>query len=217
MNVYVDESGDLGFSPRATKFFIVAYIISDSGISIRTRMSRILKKLHNRGKYHISRNELKFSRMNHYCRSIVLEQLCKTDVEIGVVVVEKCKVVERLRSDSPMLYNYLLVHHIMSALVSRIETEQKTNIVFDKSLPKRQISSFNKYLLDKASFLSFKEGNDLPIDRIFSQHIDSEIEPCLQAADAVAGAYFQKYEHGDAQYVEMLKDKISYFKYLWKR
>lgn len=217
MNVYVDESGDLGFSDKSTKFFVVAYIISNSGVSIRTRMKRILKKLHNKGKYHFSRNELKFSRMNRECRITVLEQICASDAEIGVVIVEKEQVLQRLRDDSPRLYNYFLVHHIMSALVPRIETEQRVNIVFDKSLPKKQIDAFNKYLLEKASYLSYLEGNKFPSERIYSQHIDSEIEPCLQAADAVAGAYFQKYEHGNGLYVDLLKDKISYFKYLWKR
>lgn len=217
LNVYVDESGDLGFSKKSTKFFIIAYIVSDSVITIRTRMKRILKKLHNKGKYHFSRNELKFSRMNSYCRRIVLEELCKSDLEIGVVVVEKRHVLERLRKDLTVLFNWLLVHHIMSALVPRIESEQKINIVFDKSLPKKRITEFNEYLLEKASYLSYRDGKDLRLDRIFSQHMDSEIEPCLQAADAVAGAYFQKYENEDGQYVEMLSEKISYFKYLWRR
>ena len=28
MKVYIDECGDLGFSPRATRFFVVAFFIS---------------------------------------------------------------------------------------------------------------------------------------------------------------------------------------------
>jgi len=155
--------------------------------------------------------------MSQYCRSAVITQLCQSEVEIGVVVVEKRHVLERLQNNLTVLYNWLLVHHIMSALVPRIESEQKINIVFDKSLPKKRITEFNEYLLEKASFLSYRDGNELRLDRIFSQHLDSEIEPCLQAADAVAGAYFQKYENEDGQYVEMLTEKISYFKYLWRR
>ena len=217
MNVYVDESGDLGFSDNSTRFFVVAYIISDSIPSIRTKMKRILKKLHNKRKYHFSRNELKFSRMNDFCRKKVLEELCKNDLETGVVIVEKKHVIDKLRKDLTILYNWLLVHHIMSALVPRINSEEQINIVFDKSLPKRRIEEFNRYLIEKASYLSYKDGNDLRLDRIYSQHIDSEIEPCLQAADAVAGAYFQKYERGNNHYAEALRDRISYFKYLWRK
>lgn len=176
MNVYVDESGDLGFSKKSTRFFIVAYIVSDSAPSIRTKMKRILKKLHNKRRYHFSRNELKFSRMDGHCRRVVLEQLCKSDLDIGVVVVEKRHVLDKLRKDLTVLYNWLLVHHIMSALVPHISSKQKINIVFDKSLPKKRIRKFNRYLIEKASFLSYRDGNDLRLDRIYSQHIDSEIE-----------------------------------------
>lgn len=217
MNVYVDESGDLGFSEKSTKFFIVAYIVSDSISSLRTKMKRILKKLHNKRKYHFSRNELKFSRMNGYCRQLVLEKIRHSDLDIGVVVVEKKHVKKELRNDLTILYNWLLVHHIMSALLPRLATKQKINIVFDKSLSKKRITGFNKYLKEKVSYLSYRDGATLPLDCIYCQHIDSEIEPCLQATDAVAGAYFQKYEKGDNQYVEIVTDKISSFTYLWRK
>lgn len=217
LNVYVDESGDLGFSKKSTKFFIITYIASDSSSILRTKMKRILKKLHNKKKYHFSRNELKFSRMNTYCRKLVLEKLCPSDLEIGVVVVEKKHVKKELREDLTILYNWLLVHHIMSALLPRMEAGQKINIVFDKSLPKKRIIAFNRYLMDKVSYLSYRDGSDLALDCIYSEHIDSEIEPCLQAADAVAGAYFQKYEREDSQFVAIIKDKISSFTYLWRK
>ena len=217
LNVYVDESGDLGFSEKSTKFFIVAYIVSDSIPSLRTKMKRILKKLHNKRKYHFSRNELKFSRMNSYCRKLVLEKIRHSDLDTGVVVVEKKQVKEELRNDLTRLYNWLLVHQIMSVLLPRLATTQKINIVFDKSLSKKRIMGFNKYLKEKLSYLSYRDGVTLPLDNIYSQHIDSEIEPCLQAADAVAGAYFQKYEKGDNQYAEIVNDKISAFIYLWRK
>lgn len=51
MDVYVDESGDLGFSPKSTKFFIIAFLTCDSSFNIRKEMSRLLKKLHKKGLY----------------------------------------------------------------------------------------------------------------------------------------------------------------------
>jgi hypothetical protein len=74
MHVYVDESGDLGFSEKSTKFFVVAYVVCNSSTTLETNVKRVLKKLHNKGQYHFSRNELKFSRMSADCRKSVLEK-----------------------------------------------------------------------------------------------------------------------------------------------
>ena len=46
MHVFVDESGDLGFSKAATKYFIVAYIECNAPIKIQTDLKRLLKHLH---------------------------------------------------------------------------------------------------------------------------------------------------------------------------
>jgi hypothetical protein len=64
--VFVDESGDLGFTSKVTKFFVVAYLECDSPQRIRVEMARALKHLHKKKRYSIARNELKFSRMDNY-------------------------------------------------------------------------------------------------------------------------------------------------------
>ncbi len=215
MDVYVDESGDLGFSEKSTRFFVVAYVVSDSTNTLEILMKRLLKKFHNRKKYHYSRNELKFSRMNPECRKKVLRSVYQCALDLGVVVVEKAKVRGGLRKDLTILYNWLLVHHIMSALVPRLNNGEKIRIVFDKSLPKKRIVSFNEYLQNKVSYLSYTEGYEVELDQIVSNHANSEYEPCLQAADAVAGAYFQQYENEDEQYIEIIKNKVRSFRYLW--
>ncbi len=89
MDVYVDESGDLGFKPNATKYFVVAFLTCDSSLDMRKEMTRLLKKLHQKGQYHYSRNELKFSKMNDLCRKIVLQKISGVDCYKGVIIVEK--------------------------------------------------------------------------------------------------------------------------------
>jgi hypothetical protein len=211
----VDESGDLGFKEKSTKFFVVAYVISNSTSTLEKLMKRLLKKFHTRKKYHYSRNELKFSRMNKNCRKKVLQSVYQCSLDLGVVIVEKSKVSGKLRKDLTILYNWLLVHHIMSALVPRLNNGEQIRIVFDKSLPKNRIISFNEYLQNKVSYLSYTEGYEVALNQIVSNHANSEFEPCLQAADAVAGAYFQQYENKNEEYVEMIKDKVRSFRYLW--
>jgi hypothetical protein len=216
LDVYVDEAGDLGFSERATKFFVVAFLACDTSINTRTEMKRALKRLHERRKYPYSNDELKFSKMNGYCREYVLKKVAQSGSHLGVVVVQKDRVAKKLREDLTVLYNWLVVHNIMSALHPLLETTQKMNVFFDKSLSKKRIASFNEYVKEKTSYLSYAKGSNLPYDCVAAYHVDSRVEPCLQAVDAIAGAYFQLYEHQNAAYVAIIKDKISSFTYLWK-
>lgn len=214
--MYVDESGDLGFSEKATKFFIIAYLACDSSITIRTEMKRVLKRLHEKKAYHSKQDELKFCKMDDYCRKIVLERIVQSNANIGVIVVEKRYVKSDLREKLPVLYNWLMVHNIISALIPNLELGQQIRITFDKSLSKTRILDFNHYVKEKASYLSYIRGNSLSPDIIISDHIDSKLEPCLQAVDSVAGAYFQKYEHSDDTYADIIKNVTS-FTYLWRK
>ncbi len=63
---------DLGFSEKATKYFIVAYVECETPVRLRTELRRLLKRLHQKERYSKSRNELKFSRMDEYCRKSAL-------------------------------------------------------------------------------------------------------------------------------------------------
>lgn len=216
MDVYVDESGDLGFKAKATRYFIVAFITCDSSFNIRKEMNRTLKKLHCKGKYPYAYNELKFCRMDDFCRKIVLQKIDTTDSYKGVIVVEKSRIDSKLRNDPVKLYNYLVVHNVMSALFPFLLTKRKMHLVMDKSLCKSRIEAFNDYVKNKASYMSYTNGADLPFDCVSADHLDSVREPCLQVVDSIAGAYFQAYEKNDPTYENILKNYINYFNKLWQ-
>ncbi len=216
LHVFVDESGDLGFSKAATKYFIVAYIECDKPERLRTELKRLLKRLHQKKRYSRSRNELKFSRMDDYCRKSVLAKIAECDVSLGVVVLEKARVEDKLRQDPAKLYNWCVVHNIMLSLLQQIATGNKIQITFDKSLPIWRINEFNSYATNKASYLLYEKGSSPPSNSISLNHITSEKEFCLQAADAIAGAYFQKHEKQNNEYAKIIDQKVSFFKYLWK-
>lgn len=83
MHFFVDESGDLGFSEAAAKYFAVAYIEREAPVRLRTELRRLLKGLHQEKKYSMSRNELKFSRMDDYCRKNTLAKIGECDAVQG--------------------------------------------------------------------------------------------------------------------------------------
>ena len=194
----------------------MAYLECESPQRIRTELKRLLKHLHQKKKYSIARNELKFSRMDDYCRKRVLAKIVECDVVLGTVILEKARVKANLRKEPATLYNWCVVHNIMLSLLPHLTTENKMQITFDKSLPMWRIGEFNSYVTNKASYLLYETGDNLPPSCISLNHIASENEFCLQATDAVAGAYFQKYEKQNDAYVKIIEHKVGSFKYLWK-
>lgn len=217
MHVFVDESGDLGFTTSSSRFFIVAYLECESPHKLRVEMKRTLRHLHQKNDYSLARNELKFSRMNEFCRKYVLKKIAECDVNLGVVILEKAMVDANLIREPKILYNWCVVHNIVLSLLSHIVANRKVHLVFDKGLPTWEINEFNTYVKNKVRYLLNEQGTELVPDFISSEHLSSELEPCIQSADAIAGAYFQKYENGNDEFIRVIEEKVGAFKYLWRK
>jgi len=220
MYVYVDESGDLGFSQRSTRFFVVAYLCVEQPFELTKKMKRLLKKLHKKKMYARGYNELKFSNSKDTIRVKVLETIYKSEVDIGYIVLEKAKVKPELQNKRTTLYNFVVVDRIMKNIIPLINPMTELNIIIDKSLPRSSRLAFNNYAKNKASWL-FKirwgQINSIMLSNIKVQHVNSQKEPCLQATDFLAGACFHKYEYGNDFYYRIISGKVKYFDYLWNR
>ena len=217
MYVYIDESGNLGFSLKSTQFFVVAYLTLEHPFEMGKAMKRQLKRLHKRRKYARGYNELKYSKSRDAVKQKVLRKICQCDVKIGFVVLEKAKVVPQLKENPTILYNYLIVDKVMRAVLPSVDSNDKLNIIVDKSLPRSSREAFNIYARNKASWLLTIWDKEYPIEMsaIEVRHENSQKEPCLQAADFLAGACFCKYERNNDCYYQLFENKVEYFKYLW--
>jgi len=216
VEVFIDESGDLGFSSKSTKFFVVAYVIPKQPWALRIQIRRILKRLHRAKKY--TGSELKFSNSSYKTRLIVLKKLSKLDWESGIIILEKRKVKEDLRKNINILYNFTIVNYVMRNILLQLEPSEPLKLVVDKSLPKSSREAFNDYVKRKANWVwSVELGRAPPLSKgqITVSHLSSEMEQCLQLADYVAGAAFQKYERGVQDFYKLIEDKITAFNYLW--
>jgi hypothetical protein len=216
--VYVDESGDLGFSEKSTKFFVVSYLILETPHVVEHRMKKLLKKLHKRGVYAKGQCELKHSNSNQHVRISVLEELCKCEMNIGYIVLEKEKVYDTLRGNPNILYNYFIVHTIMINIVPKLNSSDKLVLILDKSLSGHSKEAFNIYARSKASWVAKINEKEYPIElsSIKIKHLRSHDEPCLQAVDFLAGTCFQKYERGNETNFQLIESKIEYFNYYWE-
>jgi len=219
MHVYIDESGDLGFSPRSTRFFVIAYLNLDYPFETEILMKRLLKRLHQRRKYARGCNELKYSNSKDTVKQIVLGKICQCDLKIGLVVLEKTKVHRKLRRNRTKLYNYIIVDKVLRKILPELNSTDRLNVIIDRSLSRPSRKAFNDYLREKASWLltvEWGQPNQIVLSNIEVQHRDSQREPCLQATDFLAGACFHKYEHNDDCFFQIIENRVEYFDYLWK-
>jgi hypothetical protein len=211
IDVFVDESGDLGFNPRSSKIFVVSYFITQDTERIRINTKRLLKRINNKYKRTIS--EFKFSKDSHETRMRFFNLIKRMDIVVGCVVIEKRTVKDELKEKHLILYNYLTVNYVITNILSRYEPN-RILFIMDKSLSKKSIMEFNNYLKGKVSWKSFvMNKNESDIDVC---HINSQDEPCIQVADYLAGAVFSKFEHNNNIYYDLIKDKIQ-FKNSWGR
>lgn len=211
-HVFIDESGDLGFTQKSTRYFVTAYLIIRRPDVLRKRMRRFLKRFHERGKYPHGAGELKFSRAGKWVKNKVLEEIIKYDVNIGEIVLKKWKVKTDLKENLNLLYNYVVVHNIMVMILPIVDKGDKLKLNLDKCMPGSQAKAFSDYASRKVSYLwQVRLSRPTPIPRICVTQTRSDDEPCIQAVDFVAGAIFRKHERRDDTYYSILEKsgKIS--------
>jgi hypothetical protein len=75
LDIFVDESGDLGFGPKSTKYFIVAYLFLRGTPKFRDEFRWLYLRLKRHFKYF--HDELHFSQSTDAIRRKGLQLICK--------------------------------------------------------------------------------------------------------------------------------------------
>lgn len=213
--VFVDESGDLGFSPQSSPFFTLGYaIMLNQNSSIIENKTRRLRKNMNRSKKITGMQEFKFSNDSDKTRVRFLKKINKFDLKLGAVVVSKDSVKKELKTDKTLLYNYIAVHEIIDTIISfYLKPHSPYNTityVIDKSTSVSE-DDFNEYCEGKIKKLA-KPRNFMSDIKTSIKHLDSKSDSRLQVADYVAGSVSTKFTRGKSKYYDMIKNKISHKK-----
>ena len=217
--VYVDESGDLGFSEKSLKrspIFIIAYFAPSKPLRLANDLKKFLKKIE------FKAPELKFHEDTDKTRLAVLKFLKKEcEFEAGYVAISKRAVKEELRKDPSVLYNYLAGHFVISRVI-RAYNPLKITYIIDKSMKKSRRLEFNEYAVKKARWVAiqlakskeipFKSSQFTTLPEIEVKHEDSRKDACIQIADYLAGAVGRAFRR-DKKYYEIIAEK---FRKDWK-
>lgn len=214
VTVFVDESGNLGFGNGGSSFFVIGYVmmINDNPFFNRNKVTRLLRHVNTKQKQRRKISEFKFSEDSHEIRIKFLNLIKTLPISASVVLVSKDSVMNHLRDDPVVVYNYLAVEYVITKIINEhLKPSSPYNTItytIDESLTKKAQKNFNRYCQDKISFLS-KERPFAANIAVKIQHLNSRYEPCLQISDYIASATFQKFERGNPQYLDLIKEKIK--------
>lgn len=190
--LYLDESGDCG--EKGSKYLILAALIVDDPAPL----DRIIKNMR-RNKY---RKELKKAyeiKANKSSKGLIRHMLLKLNelqnTKIIYIVLEKKKIFSAyLKNDSHKLYNYVAGKLAQNIILDELDVE----IRIDKSKGKQLLrDDFNQYFLMKLNEKS-------SIRRITIQHNYSHSWSGLQFADILSWSCFQKFEHNNIEYIDLI-------------
>ena len=204
MHIYIDESGDMGFTGRSSPYFVLVALVVHDPLSIRRCFARI-RRTKLKKKYR-ELPEFKFNNSSAEIKRRILSCIASADVEICFCVLRKKQVRQHLRTEHQIVYNYL-TGVLISTIIGKYHPDDEIEITVDKSLNGIQREAFNQYLVFKT--MEKNPVNAPPLPAISIDHADSASEPCIQAVDFVAGALHYQYREDDDTYRRIIDGKIS--------
>jgi len=202
--IYLDESGDLGFGSRASRYFVLAAIITREPEQVQRCIKKVRKQ--KLPKKYKKIPELKFHNSSQTIRGRVLDCVARTDTDIAYAVLRKHQVYERLKSKPSILYNYIS-GSLIAKIITAYKLEGLVKVFVDRSLYGFEREHFDNYLTWKACLGNYSE--ELNIDPPEIVHIDSRQDRCIQVVDFVAGAIGHRYSMEDPSYYNTIEPRVS--------
>ncbi len=207
VEVYLDESGDLGFSTRGTKHFVIVAL----ALPEPEGLARIVKRISRRHFFSFEKSiEFKFNKSSERAKRLLLDGIARTGCSISWGGIVKENTPMRLRDNKNELYGYLC-SRTTSELTRRIQS-RSIRIVLDRRSGNRSVRKDLEEHLALA-VVDHHLGHFRP--RIEFSHLDSMACEGIQATDFVAGAVFQGLERSNLSYLERVKGRVVHGELFW--
>ena len=205
--VYLDESGDLGFSERSSQYLVIAATIASSDVNFDRIVKKVNRKLKIEGK---CQAEVKFNNSDDHIRHNYIDRYCETGCSIVWCAVKKENVYPDLQFKKDKLYNYLC-GKTMSRVFGSVHTK-KFNVILDRrSGGRAQRNDIDRYL---GGILTSDHMGAFPPELVIS-HYDSCNNAGLRVHDFVVGSIFQHVERGNSSYYDKLRKKVIWGGVMW--
>jgi len=171
VDIYIDESGDIGLGPKSSPFFVIAALIIHQPLQIqrcfkKIRKNRLKKKLR-------ELPELKFNNSDNVIKRRVLDCLATSDIEFWCSVLRKEQLYDRLRTQPQIVYNYL-TGSLIANIYFHYQPFSEFNVIVDKSLNGIHKEQFDQYIIYKTMERHIPITGTLVLPKII--HVDSRRE-----------------------------------------
>src|SRR3989344_7841283 len=193
--MYIDESGDLGENEGSSKYIVISALLVDNPFPLE----RIIKNMRrNKFKKELRVfSELKANKLKDKTTLYALKELNSVkNAQVFHMILEKKKMYsDFLKNDRHKCYNFVAGKLARNIILQGVDVE----IRIDKSKGKQMLQEdFNQYF-EKC----LREKSQ--IYKVTIQHSYSHSWPGLQFADLLAWAPFQKVEHDNSEFIDMLQ------------
>jgi hypothetical protein len=195
--IFIDESGDLGFSDGSSRYFVFTAVLCDD----YRELERIIKKARKSlSKKHKKVRELHAYHADSKTRKRVLQGLMSVmGMKVTCILLDKEKIDLQSHYQKNDLYNHA-VKKLLDRLISSplIPPYEVLRIIVDrKDTNKHLRENFEQSILEP-----LRKKHQGPI----TVHLrTSHEEKSLQAVDFISWALFRKYERNDFYYHEIIK------------
>lgn len=200
MYIFLDESGDLGFGKRSSKWFLFTLVMVDDPRILERVIKKVRKNLAK--KYKRKMSELHAYHCDDITRSRVLSRLAEEDIVVVTTILNKSKVYVDLQNQKNYLYNFT-ANIILDRLINTklIDGNKHISLVVDRKDTKKHLrENFIAYITEA---MKKRRGGSFEMSLAASHD-----EKGLQAVDFISWAVFRKYEKGDFEFYELIKNKI---------
>lgn len=201
--IFLDESGDLGFTKE--KQHSAYFIVTILAVEDKRHIEKIVKKVHRSLRKKIKRLSggiLHCYKEKSATRRKLLEFISVSDSKIMTICLNKQKVYTNLQNEKHLLYNYvtnILLDRVMTRTL--LKTRSPITLIAAKRETNKFLNeNFSSYLKTQA-----KQNHNIQLEVVI--RTPSE-EKGLQAVDFVSWTIFKKYSEKDETYYRMIKKRI---------
>jgi hypothetical protein len=214
MNVYLDESGDLGWSfdkpyrhGGSSRYLTIASLIIPKTLIHKTK--RIVRKVY-AARNESTSEELKGKDLNknekmRFIKSVISLLSSESSISIAAITVSKKNVQPHIRADANKLYNYMVYFSILD----KISKQPSVDFIPDPRTIK--VSSGNS-LVDYLQIKLWFELNSATVIRHVPQESKASLN--LQFADFISHIIWSRYEDSEIDVYNLIKPHI-YEKHLF--
>lgn len=204
--IFLDEGGDLNFASKGSKFFTLTSVTMFRPFNMADPLDNLKYALIEFGinleYFHAAEDNPKIRKRVF---SLINQNL--KNIQIDTLIIEKRKTGPALRAESqfyPRMLGYLLRHPLERKLNFNFRVQDVGElIIITDALPIKK----KRKIVEK--FIKIYIGEMIPDIPYRIMHHSSKSSMELQIADYCNWAIFRKWERGDTEYYDLIKESIS--------